>query len=53
MVMSIIHWTLDNEMKIMWNLVLSGLALKVLVCSGMHWFRFIIFIQGLIYNTWM
>ena len=51
--MNIIDRPLENVKKISLNLVFSGLALKVLVCSGTHWFRFMILLQGLIYITWM
>lgn len=46
------HPLTQNEKKMRWNLVFSGIALKLLICSGTYLFRFTILIQGLIYNTW-
>ena len=51
--MNIIHQPSKNEKKISWNLVFSGLVLKIHVHSGTHCFIIIILIQESIYNTWM
>ena len=45
--MGIIHRLLENEKKISWSFIFSGLVLKVLVCSGTHWFKYMILIKGL------
>ena len=42
------EWEEEN-----WKLGIKWSSFKELICSGTHWLRFMILIQGITYNTWM